>query len=480
MSRKERPNILIFLMDTQPVRNMGCYGYSKNTTPNIDKIAEEGTVYENHFVTGSWTVPSHASLFTGKYQSGHGVGVQFEFMPNDYPTMPEILEKAGYQTVAFSNNSWVNQDATNVARGWRDFTLVPRPKGQNVQIGPEDDFILDTNVDSGSLSTVKLVQEWLEKKWDKQRPFAMFINCVEPHLRVWAPQPFRSRFLEKGISDEEAKKVNQDVFAERMGFVNRPGGHMTSEDWEILKMLYDGETACLDDRMGLLFNYLREKKILDRTLLIITSDHGDLVDRVGMMGHHLSLFDDLIHTPLIMRYPGVVPQNKRITHLVQICDLLPTLIELLEIDDELAKEEFQGVSLLPTWNGQPVREFIVAEYMKPLQTIERALRRRIDFDYRIWLKRIKTLRTLEYKYHWYSDGHDLLFDIKADPGERNNIIDQKPEQASKMKDMLEKFLLSIKRRDYGDRMRNSGFRNVRWENIDRLKAWGIYRDITFR
>jgi len=478
MPRKDRPNILVFLMDTQPVRNIGCYGYSKNTTPNIDKIAEEGAVYENHFGTGSWTVPSHASLFTGEYQSGHGVGVQFEFMPDDYPTMPEILERAGYQTVAFSNNSWVNQDETNIARGWRDFTLVKRPKRQNVQVGPEDDFILDTNEDSGSLSTVKLVEEWLEKKWDRDKPFAMFINCIEPHLRVWAPQPFRDQFLTDGVTDEKAREVNQDVFAERMGFVNRPGGHMTPEDWEILKMLYDGETACLDNRIGLLYNYLKQNGILDKTFLIITSDHGDLLDRVGMMGHHLSLFDDLIHIPLIMRYPSVVPKNKCIKHLVQNCDLLPTLIDFLGIDDDIAKEEIQGVSLVPTWDDHPVREFIIAEYMKPLQTIERALRRNVNFDYRPWLRRIKVLRTLDYKYHWYSDGQDMLFDINKEPGERNNIIDKNPEQALKMKAILEKFLISLKKRDYGDKMRNSRFRNVRWDNVDKLKAWGIYREIT--
>jgi len=476
LNKKDKPNILIFLMDTQPIRNVGCYGYTKNTTPNIDKIAEQGIVYENHFVTGAWTVPSHTSLFTGKYQSGHGVGVQFEFMPDDYPTMPEILEKSGYQTVAFSNNSWVNQDKTNIVRGWKDFTLVKRPRDQNIQIGPEDDFILDTNKDSGSLFTVKLVQKWLNNKWDKSKPFAMFVNCVEPHLRVWAPQPFRSQFLGEGITDEKAREINQDVFAERMGFVNKPGGHMTSEDWEILKMLYDGETACLDNRIGLLFNYLREKGILDKTLLIITSDHGDLLNRSGMMGHHLSLFDDLIHTPLIMHYPGVVPKNKYIKHLVQNCDLFPSLINLLKIDDDVVKEEVQGVSLLPTWSNQHIREFIVAEYMKPLQTIERALRRKVNFDYRIWLKRIKVLRTLDYKYHWYSDSQDLLFDVKKDPGELNNIIYKNPKKALEMKDMLEKFLLSIKRRDYGDKMRNSGFKNVHWDNIDKLKAWGIYRE----
>ncbi len=216
----KKANILIFLMDTQPVRNLGCYGYSKQVTPNIDRIAGEGCVYDNHFVTGAWTLPSHASLFTGKYVSGHGTGNQFTFMLNDYPTLPGVLEKVGYQTVAFSNNGWVRQGKTNVARGWEDFTFVERPKGQNVRIGPEDDYILDTNVDSGSLSTVKLTRSWLNNSWDKSKPFAMFINCTEPHLRAWAPEPFRSQFLQKGITDKKAREVNQNPSLERLGFVD--------------------------------------------------------------------------------------------------------------------------------------------------------------------------------------------------------------------------------------------------------------------
>jgi len=475
-----KPNILIFLMDTQPVRNMTPYGFEKNTTPNIQKIAEEGVVYENHFVTGSWTVPSHASLFTGKYQSGHGAGVSYEFLSRDMPTMAEVLRKAGYQTVAFSNNSWVNQDETDICRGFEEFTLVRKPRGQTVNIGPEDKLLLRTEEDSGSAYTVRLVQDWFEKRYDKDKPFFMFINCVEPHLRVWAPQPFRGKFLLEGVSEEEALNVNQDVFAERMGFVpNRPDGHMNERDWEILKSLYDGETACLDHRMGLLFDYMEANDLLDDTLLIITSDHGDLLDRKGYMGHHLALYDDLIHTPLIVRYPGVVPEGKRIKHLVQICDWFPTLLDLLGIDDKMVRKEMQGVSLIPTWDDEPVRDFIIAEYQKPLQTIERALRRDPNFDYRPWLRRIKTIRTLEWKYIWYSDGNDEIFNIKSDPGERINLIEEEKSRAKDMRKQLENFLLSIERRDYGDKMRNHSFRMVRWDNINRLKAWGIYRELRF-
>lgn len=480
MKLKDKPNVLIFLMDTQPVRNMTSYGFDKDTTPNIQKIANEGVVYENHFVTGSWTVPSHASLFTGKYQCGHGAGVSYEFLSRDMPTMAEVLRREGYQTVAFSNNSWVNQDETDICRGFEDFTLVKKPKGQTVHVGPDDKLILKTEDDSGSAYTVRLVQDWFEVKHEKDKPFFIFINCVEPHLKVWAPQPFRRTFLLEEASEEAAFQVNQNVFAERMGFVpNRPDGHMSERDWEILKSLYDGCTACLDHRMGLLFDYMRSIDLLDDTLLIITSDHGDLLDRKGYMGHHLALFDDLIHTPLIVQYPSLIPKGKRIKHLAQICDWLPTFIDLLGLDDPKLKRQMQGVSLLPTWDDEPVRDSIVAEYQKPLQTIERALRWNPNFDYRPWLRRIKAIRTLEWKYIWHSDGNDMIFDIIADPDERENLIEKEKDRAFEMRMRLESFLMDLERRDYGDKMRNHSFRKVRWSSVNRLKAWGVYRELRF-
>jgi arylsulfatase A-like enzyme len=479
MSAAPNPNLLIFVMDTQPVRNLLPYGYDRPTSPVLERIAGEGMVYDHHYVTGCWTVPSHTSLFTGKYVSGHGTGVQHEFMPAAFPTMAEILGRAGYQTAGFSNNTWVNQDATNIARGFAKFVLVERPGGQNPQIGPEDDFILPEEVDSGSARTVELVQRWFRDEYDAARPFFMFINCVEPHLRVWAPQPFRGQFLLPGVSEAQARAVNQDEFAERLGRVpDRPDGHMTEEDWAILKSLYDGETACLDQRIGLLVDHLRGLGLLDQTLLIIISDHGDLLDRRGMMGHHLSLLDDLIHTPLIVRWPGVVPSGTRHAGFVQICDWLPTFMELLNLPREAeAWSQVQGVSLAPTWQGRTVRSFVVAEYMKPLQTIERTLRHDPDYDFRKILRRWKAIRDQAFKYHWASDGQDMLFDMRADPGERHNLSEQLPDQALQMRKRLEQFLLTLTRADYGDRMRNHGFRNVRWDNVERLRAWGVYRDV---
>lgn len=478
MASKRKPNILIFVMDTQPVRNMTCYGFGKNTTPNVQKIADEGLVYENHYVTGGWTMPSHSSLFTGKYQCGHGAGVQHEFLSKKFPTIAEVLNEQGYQTIGFSNNSWVNQDETNIARGFRKWVMIPRPKGKNIQIGPEDDFIPETEVDSGAATTVETVTRWFEQEHDQAKPFFMFINCIEPHLRVWSPEPFRSKFLLPNVSQKQARNVNQDEFAERLGLVpERAEGHMNAADWDILKSLYDGETAYLDSRMGMLFDLMRARNILDDTLLVVISDHGDLIDRKGYMGHHLSLFDDLVHTPLIVRLPGAVPQGKRFPGFAQICDVFPTILDLLEIKSEQVWSEMHGVSLVPTWRSEPVRDYCLSEYQKGIQPVERALRIKPDFDYRPWLRRFKTVRVGQFKYHWYSDGSDMLFDLDKDPGEKQNIIQQHPETASELRAKLEMTLLSLKRHDFGDKMRNHGFRNVRWDNIAKLNALGFYREI---
>jgi hypothetical protein len=149
----------------------------------------------------------------------------------------------------------------------------------------------------------------------------------------------------------------------------------------------------------------------------------------------------------------------------------------LELGDEKVLGEMHGVSLVPTWRGENVRDYVMSEYQKGIQPVERALRYKPDFDYRPWLRHFKAIRVGQYKYHWYSDGADMLFDLASDPGERRNLIAEQPERASEMRSRLESTLLSLQRRDFGDKMRNHGFRNVRWDNVAKLNAWGFYREI---
>ncbi len=136
-----------------------------------------------------------------------------------------------------------------------------------------------------------------------------------------------------------------------------------------------------------------------------------------------------------------------------------------------------GVSLVPTWKDEPVRDFVMSEYQKGIQPVERALRLAPDFDYRAWLRRFKAIRVGSFKYHWYSDGADMLFDLANDPGERRNLINEQPEVATELRKKLESVLLSLKRHDFGDKMRDHNFRNVRWDNVAKLNAWGFYREV---
>jgi arylsulfatase A-like enzyme len=124
----DKPNILLIVMDTQRADNISCYGYPKETTPNIDRIASEGAIFLNNITPGVWTLPSHASLFTGRYVSGHGADANCEVLPVEFPTMAEILGRLGYQTIGFSNNGWVSR-RTGVARGFQEFYLVSREAG---------------------------------------------------------------------------------------------------------------------------------------------------------------------------------------------------------------------------------------------------------------------------------------------------------------------------------------------------------------
>jgi len=452
----KKPNIMIFIMDTQRVDNLSCYGYAKKTTPNLERIAEEGTLFLNNITPAVWTLPSHASLFTGMYQSSHGAGASCDFLPGRPATLAEVLSSESYRTVAFFGNEW----AAITGKGFKEICLVKK-------VDPE-------NPDKGSLHRARMVIDWLERNYDGKEPFFMFVQFMEPHLRCWPPEPFRSKFLLEDVTEDEARKVNQDPNLVRAGKVR-----MSKRDWAILRSLYDGETATLDHRIGLILDYMRERDILDRTLLIVTADHGDMrgehdyMGRFQLMGHHLCVYEELIHVPLIVRYPEIFPPGIKVDALVQTLDIFPTIVELLGIRDERLEGQLQGRSLLPTLRGEHVREWALTEYQKSLLMSDRVMMVDPDVDFRMFNRWLKSYRTLRYKYIWASDGRDELYDLSEDPGERCNLVDEMPEKVKEMRRQLESFLLSLEMHDYGDKLHSC----KKAENLKRLKAWGFYREI---
>lgn len=473
-------NLIIFLMDTQRADNLSCYGYPVKTTPHIDAIADEGVIFTNNIIPGVWTLPSHASLFTGRYVSGHGADAHHEFLPAEFPTMAEILGKMGYKTVGFSNNGWVSR-STGIARGFEEYYLVSREKAGRVEwFYVEEETFREEERDRGSLKTVNAAISWIENKYDGKSPFFMFINVIEPHGPYRPPEPFKSRFLPPGVSEEEIRSLPplrsvEECIDIRMGELVPPPRY-----WEIQKALYNGCTATVDDRVGRLYKYLEEKGILDETILIVTSDHGDVQgEHMPHVEHHLCAYDELIRVPLIIRYPKALPQGKEVRWITQTLDILPTVLDLLDMKDESVWKTIQGLSVLPAVDDEPLREFAFTEYMRPLQQLFLFWRRLPKFDVRRYNYWLKALRTLRYKYVWYSDGRDELYDLEVDPLEQHDISGDTPRVVAEMQEKMEKFLLSIDRVDYGDhlfvgrrRLKMPGSEDI----LERLKAWGFYRE----
>ena len=471
MAKRKRPNIIIFMMDTQGARNLSCYGYRKKTTPNIDRVAEEGTLFERHFVTAPWTLPVHASLFTGRYESGHGAGAQHEGLEPGLPSLPEVLAQSGYLTVAFCSNSWaVSDDQWNPGKGFEEIIRYGRE-----DVPPEPPYIHDEKLgsDNKSMKLVGVAKRWIkEKALGETRPFFMFAHNGAPHDPYRPPEPFRSQFLLQGVSFEEAVKRKGNQVESTIG-----AKALSFEDWEIQRSLYDGETACLDHRIGLFVEVLKEFGIYDETLFIIIGDHGDSQGEHIRYSYHSQngVYDAVVHTPLVARMPGVFPAGRRVDELVQIVDIFPMILDLLELDQPEARKSIQGANLLQSLEGE-IREFAVIEAQTPIHVLRRAWVRDPDCDPRWAFPALKAARTKKYKYIWHASGEDKLYDVLRDPDERWDIIDQRPEVARELQKKLEKFLMSIEQRHYVD-MRRSGRRESESEAkvLRRLAAWGLYR-----
>jgi len=189
---------------------------------------------------------------------------------------------------------------------------------------------------------------------------------------------------------------------------------------------------------------LRELEILDNTLLIITSDHGEEFGEHGLVGHELCIYDTLLHVPLIIRYPGLVEAGLRVEEQVQLTDLFPTILDIVGINWN-GEEQLQGQSLVRD-GQQPEHAFAIAEYELHYQAL--SLLKGTGFaqlftDVNKWARRLKTIRTEEYKYIWASDGRDELYNIREDPGELNNLIQVEPEKAAELKALLKEWLNSF-------------------------------------
>jgi len=309
------PYILLIVMDAARADHFSCYGYSKKTAPVIDRVAQEGARFSRAVSTSSWTLPAHASLFTGLLPLEHGATRQHDWLIDRIPTLAQLLKTSGYRTAGFSNNPKVDTNQ-NMHRGfdlfvaiWSDTTVTTTLKPHNTE------------------HTNRLVRSFLEAQ--PEQPFFVFINYMDVHTPYDPPEPYRSRYLKPG--QEITARI--DSACRDASLSNREILKLNGEEISVVRNIYNGAINYLDAKIGELLDYLREKGDYDNTLVIITSDHGELFGEYGgYFGHGGLLYRPLVHIPLVIRYPGLVPSSAVRDDLVGIADIFHSLAALLSLE----------------------------------------------------------------------------------------------------------------------------------------------------
>ncbi|MFP4642613.1 MAG: sulfatase-like hydrolase/transferase, partial [Dehalococcoidia bacterium] len=438
----ERPNILWIVMDTVRVDHLSCYGYHRDTTPNIDRIASEGMIFENAISAAPWTLPSHASMFTSMLPSKHGTDSEHRWLEDDFQTIAEVLRTHGYNTFGYSNNEFVSPQ-TNLNQGFNDFEmtclgrlaagseLADSLRAHLVWRELQNIFLMD----DGARRTNETVKKWIGDARQSGTPFFGFINYMEAHLPYHPPpEDHAAPYLDTDVSFARAMGVNQEPHDYIAGQVD-----MDAMDFEMLRALYDGEISYLDFRMGQLFDYLKELGIMDDTVLIISSDHGENFGEHNLMEHQLYLYDTLLHVPLVIRYPEVFEAGSQVSKQVQLTDIFPTILDTVDIDHD--SEEIQGYSLLE--DRQEGNSLAIAGYAIPLVWLNKLEGASREFDISKYARWLKSIHAGDFKYIWASDGRDELYNIRQDPEELNNLIEDNREKASELLMLLKEWLISF-------------------------------------
>jgi arylsulfatase A-like enzyme len=436
----KRPNILLLSVDTLRADHVGAYGY-KAITPNIDRIAASGTLFENAIAASGWTRPSFGSILTSTYPSQHGGfvvndptkgGINETWADMFYNgkirdeslTLAEILKQQGYVTIALQSN-WQAGSSQNFDQGFDLFlydAMFEIPLWDRTLLGTYGSWVpylfnlprrlpfynTPPNADEVYLVYKELLRRGLPE------PFFLWINLMDPH------SPYLER--EQGVPAQEAAVTK------------------SYESWEteipdeVLREAYDMEISYTDYYIGQMIDALDSNGQLDHTVLAFLSDHGedfgDHHEPVELGGgykihgrhHGHSVYQELLHVPLILRYPPAVPKGRRIASRVCMIDLLPSLLDLAGIDTAATGGKFEGESFVGKLSGAEestgMRTCFSERTFYGLE--EKAV---LNGDSKLILR--------------VNDQMQEMYDIKADPHEQKNLVDSRAGDAGRLRTLLD-------------------------------------------
>jgi arylsulfatase A-like enzyme len=383
---ERRPNVLLISIDALRGDRLSCAGYDRHTTPFLDRLGAGGIRFSQTFVNTHGTPPSHATLFSSLYQQSHRVGMDAgpedtaaHRLPESIELLPEILARGGWTTVAVTGGGYLSQ-SFGYARGFQSFSDQAR------------------NIEQG---TAMLIDALAAAPHDQ--PVFAFYHSYQVHSPYTPPEAYQHLF---GEHDSSVEPTSEALLA----IQTNPRKRLDRRDFDYLEALYDREIRYTDDTLGAMFDRLEASGFLDHAIVVVTSDHGEEFGDHGGLLHGGSLFDELLHVPMIVSGSGI-PSGVVDPRLASTIDVAPTILGAVGIEPP---PQMEGSDLLaaaaPDWS----RQRVFSQYGSSLYSV----------------------RSQRWKLILRGGGRVLLFDLRRDPAEQRNVSDRFPDVTDRLRSEL--------------------------------------------
>lgn len=490
----DQPDIIFIVLDTQRADRLGVYGYDKQLTPNLDAFARDGALFHQGVAPAQWTIPSHASMFTGLYPTAHQVTQSHQSLSRDWPHLAELVQGAGYQTIGFCNNPLVGVLNNGFKRGFDTFynyggafpsmpersSRWPWPLSRlteaYTQFLRRISYPIQNFFGRSELAFRISLNEWLTPLWSKyanfkgqnersvqdvraflaererkpgQKPLFLFLNLMETHLPFWPPAAVLDRVAPYLRTDREARAVMQRWNREAYRWAAPLSRPFEPLEERVLNDLYDAEVAYQDDYLGPLLAELAARARADNTLVVIVGDHGDGLGDHGFVGHAFVAYQELVHVPLLVHWPARIAPGTEVTGPVSTRRVFHTMAAAAGVAPaaHVAAADSARLSLLTTLAGaDPEQHTAFAEVYPPLNFVKAIEHREpaLLAAKRCLAQRRAVVRD-QLKLIQVADVADELFDLAHDPLELDDIMVRNSAETSQLNTALQRFAGTVER-----------------------------------
>jgi arylsulfatase A-like enzyme len=422
---QKRANVLLIVVDALRADHLGAYGYARETSPFFDRFSKQGVLFEHVTSQSSWTKTSMASLFSGLEAETVQVFGFKDTYPEEVLTLAEILSRHGYETSHIQTNAWLYQEF-GFNQGFGDYAVLR----SNTERWP------DKKAAIRAWAVNEQARAWLSSR-DRDRPFFLYLHYMDVH-DPYIPPPPHNRMFDPEFPRELRDYIFSLKFLRNEKYIFSPTAEQLYEqlkqDQDMLAhliSLYDGEIHYFDQEFESLMAYLEETGLIENTLIIFASDHGEQFLEHGALRHGTSLYREELEVPLVFSLPGALPADRRIKHPVRNLDIMPTVLDILGIQEEL---ELEGRSLYPLMRGR-------ADKVEPACAYSR-LRLLYDFPEN------NRDQALIQDREWvlikdFIRGSQELYNLAEDPDEKHDLADKRPDRVKDLSARLVEHLETV-------------------------------------